>query len=122
MIVNKDWADTVSKAETVTALYVAKIVAEPAADELIATSKAPVELLAGTVTVEGTVAMAVLLLDRVTTAPPGGVKALKNSVADVRTVPVCTVAGLREIDPNVAAGCGGGGGVMVMVVVRVTPL
>jgi hypothetical protein len=53
------------------------MVADPTADAGIVTSKAPVELFAGTVTEGGTVAMEVLLLDRVTTAPPVGVSAAK---------------------------------------------
>jgi hypothetical protein len=95
-------------------------VAVPDAVELIATSNAPVELIAGTVTVDGTVAIDGLLLDNVTVAPPDGVNAEKNSVADVRVVPVCTVAGSSEIEASEAAGCEGGG-VTVMVAVRVTP-
>ena len=51
---------------------------------LIATLKAPVELNPGTVTVAGTVAMEVLLLLRETVAPPGGVIAVKKSVAERR--------------------------------------
>jgi hypothetical protein len=55
---------------------------------LIVTSNAPVELLAGTVTVAGTVAMEVLLLASETVAPPVGVRAVNVKVAEVRTVPV----------------------------------
>ena len=121
MILNSDWLVTVSTADRVTPLYVAEIVAVPDAEELIVTSKAPVELLAGMVTLGGTVAMDVLLLDSVTVAPPDGVRALKDKVADVRTVPVCTVEGLSEIESRVVVDCGAGG-VTVMVAVRVTPL
>lgn len=87
-ILSSDWVVTVSRAERVTPLYVAEMVAVPAADALIATWNAPVELLAGTVTVAGTVAMEVLLLASETIAPPVGVSAVKNSVAEVLTVPV----------------------------------
>jgi hypothetical protein len=69
-------------------LYVAEIVAVPTADALIVTGKAPVELFAGTVTVEGTVAMVVLLLASETVAPPDGVSAVNDNVAEVLTVPV----------------------------------
>src|SRR5918995_6290790 len=98
------------------------MVAVPAADGLIDTSNAPVELLAGTVIVAGTVAMEVLLLASDTVAPPVGVRAVNVKVAEVRTVPVWTVAGLRERESSTAPGCGGGGAVTVMVAVRVTPL
>ena len=86
------------------------MVAVPAADGLIVTSNAPVELLAGTVTVAGTVAMEVLLLASETVAPPVGVGAVKVKVAEVLTVPVWTVAGLRVMEssaPPAAAAAGG---------------
>src|SRR5918993_5106981 len=86
------------------------MVAVPAADGLIDTSNAPVELLAGTVTVAGTVAMEVLLRASDTVAPPVGVRAVKVKVAEVRTVPVWTVAGLRVMESSAPPGCGGGGG------------
>jgi len=98
------------------------MVAVPTADGLIATWKAPVELKAGTVTVAGTVAMEVLLLDSETVAPPVGVRAVNANVADVPVVPVWTVEGLSVIDSSAPPGCGGGGAVTVMVAVRVTPL
>ncbi|MGI8675489.1 MAG: hypothetical protein ACR2JT_00960 [Nocardioidaceae bacterium] len=99
----------------------AEIVVVPEADGLIATLNAPVQLIAGTVTLAGTVATAVLLLDSVTTAPPVGVAAVKYKVADVWVVPVCTVEGPSTIESRLV-GVGGGGGVTVRVVVRVTPL
>src|SRR5215211_490470 len=98
------------------------MVAGPAADGLIVTGNAPVETLAGTVTVAGTVAMAVLLLASETVAPPVGVGAVKNKVAEVCVVPVWTVAGLNEMESSAPPGCAGGGGLTVMVAVRVTPL
>ena len=64
------------------------MVTVPAADALIATWNPPVELLAGTVTEGGTVAMEVLLLASETVAPPAGVRAVKTKVAEVLTVPV----------------------------------
>ena len=44
------------------------------------------------------------------------------NVAEMRTVPVWTVAGLSVIESSAPPGCGGGGAVTVMVAVRVTPL
>src|SRR5687767_1758934 len=101
---------TVSGAERVTPLYVAEIVAAPDPDGLIVTGKAPVELSAGIVTVDGTVARDVSLLTSVTVAPPVGVSVENVRVADVPVVPVCTVEGLRDTLTRVAAACGGGGG------------
>jgi hypothetical protein len=98
------------------------MVAVPTADALITTWNAPVELLAGTVTVAGTVAIDVLLLASETVAPPVGVSAVNASVAEVLVVPVWTVAGLKLIESSAPPGCGGGGAVTVMVAVRVTPL
>jgi hypothetical protein len=98
------------------------MVAVPAADGLMVTWNAPVELFAGTVTVTGTVAMDVLLLASVTVAPPVGVSAVNVNLAEVATVPVWTEAGLNEMESSAPPGWGGGGGVTVMVAVRVTPL
>ncbi len=88
MIRKSDWVVTVRAADRVPPLYAAVMVAVPEADELIATPNAPVELFAGTVTVAGTVAREVLLLDSVTVAPPLGVRAENSRVADVWVVPV----------------------------------
>ncbi|MEO7837345.1 MAG: hypothetical protein ABIS21_06860 [Acidimicrobiales bacterium] len=99
-----------STADRVTPLYVAEMVAVPDPEELSATLNAPVELFAGTVTLGGTVARAVLALVSVTKAPPDGVNAVKEIVAEVWTVPVCTVEGLRMIESNAAPDGGGGGG------------
>src|SRR5215204_3976309 len=96
------------------------MVAVPAADGLIVTSNAPVGLLAGTVTVAGTVAMDVLLLASETVAPPVGVRAVTVNVAEVRTVPVWTVAGLRVRESSAPPGCGGGGAGTVIVAGTVT--
>ena len=93
----------------------------PTADGLIATWNAPVELLAGTVTVAGTVAIDALLLASETVAPPVGVWAVNANVAEVPVVPVWTVDGLNVIESSAPPGCGGGGAVTVMVAVRVTP-
>ena len=98
------------------------MVAVPTADGLIDTGNAPVELNPGTVTVAGTVAIDVLLLDSETVAPPLGVLAVNANVAEVLVVPVWTVDGLNVMDASAPPGDGGGGGATVMVAVRVTPL
>src|SRR5206468_11104086 len=58
---------------------------------------------AAPVTLVGTVATAVLLLARVTTAPPVGAAALKVTVP-VEVLPPATVAGLRFSEERVVAG------------------
>jgi hypothetical protein len=121
MIRSSDWFVTVRTAVRVTPLYVAEIVAVPAVDRTD-TWNAPVETNAGTVTVAGTVAIAVLLLASETAAPPLATGAVNVSVADVAVVPVWTVDGFRLIDASAPPGCGGGGGVTVSVADRLTPL
>lgn len=61
---------------------------------LVVTGKAAVALLKGTVTFKGTVARAVLELDRVTTVPPEGAGD-DNVTVPCEAVPPVTVAGLR---------------------------
>lgn len=61
---------------------------------LVVTEKLAVVLLKGTVTVKGTVAMAVLELARVTTMPPDGAAEDKVTVP-CEVVPPVTVVGLR---------------------------
>ena len=80
---------------------------------LVVTVKVAVVAFAGTVTLAGTCAAAVLLLDRVTTAPPAGAGPF-NVTVPVEDVPPITEEGLRVMDPSVAA-------VTVNVVVLVTP-
>ncbi len=58
---------------------------------------------AGTVTLAGTVATAVLLLDRVTTAPPAGAAALSVTVPCEELPPV-TLAGFSVSEDRVTAG------------------
>jgi hypothetical protein len=67
---------------------------------LVATANVAVVLPAGTVTLPGTVATAVLLLDRVTTAPPAGAAALRVTVP-VDVPPPPTLVGRRLIDVSV---------------------
>src|SRR5881296_2214137 len=94
---------TVSEVEAATALVVMEKVAliEPAA----------------TVTLAGTVATAVLLLDNVTTAPPAGA-AVVNVAVPWAAAPPVTLVGLTASADSVA---GGGGGVTVSVAVLVAP-
>jgi hypothetical protein len=66
-----------------------------------------------TVTLAGTVAAAVLLLDSATTTPPAGAGPLSVTVA-VELVPCVTLAGLTSIDTRA-------GGLTESVAVRVTP-
>ena len=80
---------------------------------LVVTVKVAVVLPAGTVTLASTVATDVLLLVRVTTAPPDGAGPVKITVP-VDEVPPFTEAGLRLTEVSVAA-------VTVKVVVFVTP-
>jgi hypothetical protein len=56
---------------------------------------------AGTVTLAGTVATDVLLLDRLTTAPPEGAAAVRVTVA-CEVPPPTTVVGLRLMDESAA--------------------
>ena len=64
---------------------------------LVATVKVALVLPAGTVTLEGTVATAVLLLESDTTRPPDGA-ALVSVARPCDDVPPDTVAGVSEID------------------------
>jgi len=80
---------------------------------LVVTVKVAVVAFAGTVTLAGTCAAAVLLLDRVTTAPPAGAGPFSVTVP-VEEVPPITEVGLRVTELSVAA-------VTVNVVVLVTP-
>jgi hypothetical protein len=65
--------------------------------ELVATTKVAVVLPAGTVKLPGTVATAMLLLDRVTIAPPAGAATLSVTVP-VDVPPPPTLVGRRLID------------------------
>ncbi len=64
------------------------------ATALVVTVKVAVVAFAGTVTVAGTWAAAVLLLDRVTAAPPAGARP-DNVTVPVEEVPPITEVGLR---------------------------
>ena len=100
------------------AVNVTPLVAEIVTDfevvtALVVTVKVAVVLPAGTVTLASTVATDVLLLVRVTTAPPDGAGPVKVTVP-VDEVPPFTEAGLRLTEVSAAA-------VTVKVAVFVTP-
>ena len=73
-----------------------------AATGLVVTVKVAVVALAATVTLAGTCAAAVLLLDRVTTAPPAGAGPF-NFTVPVEGVPPITEAGLKVTELTAAA-------------------
>jgi hypothetical protein len=115
---------TVMVAVRVTPLYVAEIKDVAVAETGLVDTKFTTTLLltpSGTVIVAGTVATAVLLLEKETTAPPAGAFAVSVTVADDEDPP-CTLAGLRLTVSSVALDAGGAGAVTVRVAVRVTPL
>src|SRR5207247_2250316 len=87
-------------------------VEEPTA--FVLTVKVAVEAPLGTITLDGTVAAPVLLLDRETTAPPLGADAL-NCTVPVEELPPVTLDGLRPSETRV----GRGGDVTVRVIVVV---
>src|SRR5437867_9781758 len=74
---------------------------------VVLTVKVALVLPAGTVTLAGTVAAPVLLLDKLTTAPPLGAGPLSVTVP-VEELPPVTLVGLRLSDESV-----GGAGVTV---------
>ena len=75
---------------------------------------------AATITLEGTLATVVLLLDRVTCAPPAGAGPLSVTVPVEDCPPPTTLVGLRLSDERV--GGGGGAGVTVREADLVAPL
>ncbi len=98
-----------SEADRVVPLYDPEMVTEldePTA--LVLTVKLALVVPPATVTLAGTVATPVLLLDRLTTAPPPGAAALSVTVP-VEELPPVTLDGLRLSEDRV----GRGGGVTV---------
>ena len=83
---------------------------------LVLTVKVAVMPPVGTVTLAGTVATLVLLLERATTAPPLGAGPLSVTVP-VEELPPVTLVGLRVSEESV-----GGAGVTVSEADRVVPL
>jgi hypothetical protein len=75
---------------------------------------------AGTITLEGTLAALVLLLESVTCAPPAGAAPLNATVPVEDCAPPITLAGFRPSDKRV--GGGGGAGVTVSEADLVAPL
>ena len=71
--------------------------------ELVVTVKKPLVAPAGTVTLAGTLATAVLLLDSVTTAPPLGAAPLSVTVP-CEELPPTTLAGLRVREDTITNG------------------
>ncbi len=74
---------------------------------------------AATVTLAGTLAAAVLLLESVTSAPPDGAGPLNVTVPVEDCVPPITLVGLSVREESVTAG--GGAGATVIEAVLVTP-
>jgi hypothetical protein len=94
---------TVSVAVAVV-LYVPEIVrAVPLVTALVVTAKVAVVAPATTVTLVGTCATAVLLLESVTTAPPEGAAPL-NVTVPVEPLPPITLVGLSVTEDTVADG------------------
>ncbi len=95
------------------------VTAVDAVTALVLTVKVALVAPAATVTLEGTVAAAVLLLESATCAPPAGAAPLNVTVPVEDCVPPITLVGLSVSDETVAGG--GGAGATVIEAVRVTP-
>jgi hypothetical protein len=109
---------TVSEAVLTVPPKDAEIVTEvEAVTALVVTVKVALVAPAGTVTLEGTCAVVVLLLESVTCAPPDGAAPLSVTVAVEDREPPTTLEGLSPRDATV----GGGGGITVSEAVLVTP-
>ncbi len=89
-----------------------------AATALVLTAKVTLVAPAATVTLAGTLAAVVLLLERVTCAPPVGADPL-NVTVPVEEFPPLTLVGFSESEERV--GAGGGAGVTVSEAVLVAP-
>ena len=94
---------TVSEADLVAPLYVARmVIAVDAATALVETVNVVRVAPAATVTLEGTLAAFVLLLESVICAPPAGAGPLSVTVP-VEALPPVTLAGFRESEERDAA-------------------
>jgi hypothetical protein len=103
---------TVSDADLVTLLKVAEMVtAVDAATALVLTVNVALVAPAATVTLDGTLAAAVLLLESATTAPPDGAAPLSVTVPVEDCTPPTTLVGFTVNEESV--GAGGGAGVTV---------
>ena len=96
------------------------VTAVDAATALVLTANVALVAPAATVTLEGTVAAAVLLLESATCAPPAGAGPLSVTAPVEDCTPPITLVGLSESEERV--GGGGGAGVTVSEAVLVTPL
>jgi len=94
---------TVSPADLVMAPYVPEIVTAPEAQAVVDTVKFALAAPAVSVTLAGTVAIAVLLLESATVAPPVGTGVVRVTVP-VEGVPPVTLAGLRLTEESVGGG------------------
>ena len=93
---------TVSEADLVAPLYVADMLTTvETATALVVTVNAAVVDPAATVTLEGTLATAGLLLDMVIRAPPAGAAALRVTVTVEDCEPPTTLVGLSETEERV---------------------
>jgi hypothetical protein len=95
------------------------VTAVDAVSALVLTVNVTLVAPAATVTLEGTLAAAVLLLESVTSAPPDGAGPLNVTVPVEDCVPPITLVGLSVSDESVTAG--GGAGATVIEAVLVTP-
>src|SRR5437660_422282 len=95
------------------------VIVVDAATALVLTVNVALVAPAGTVTLDGTLAAAVLLLESVTCAPAAGAGPLNVAVPVEDCRPPITVAGLSVSEASV--GGGGGAGVTVSEAVLATP-
>ncbi len=95
------------------------VTAVDAVTTLVLTVKVALVAPAGTVTLEGTVAAAVLLLESATCAPPAGAAPLNVTVPVEDCVPPITLVGLSVSEESV--GAGGAAGVTTSEAVLVAP-
>lgn len=95
------------------------VIAVDVSTALVLTGNAALVAPAATVTLDGTVATLVLLLESVTTAPPVGAAPLKVTVPVEDCIPPTTLVGFTESEESV--GAGGGAGVTVSEADLVTP-
>jgi|SRR6266853_1947607 hypothetical protein len=95
------------------------VTAVDAVTALVLTVKVALVAPAATVTLEGTLAAAVLLLESATWAPPAGAAPVNVTVPVEDCVPPITLVGLSVSEESVTAG--GGAGATVIEAVLVTP-
>jgi hypothetical protein len=103
---------TVSEADLVTPPYAAEmLIVVDASTALVLTVNDALVVPAATVTLDGTLATAVLLLESVTSAPPAGAAPLSVTVPVEDCTPPTTLVGFSDNEASV--GAGGGAGVTV---------